>query len=33
VLWASPPCVCHAPAGGQKREEQIRAELDATFDD
>ena len=33
VLWASPSCVWHSPAGGHKREEQIRAELDATFDD
>ena len=33
VLWASPSCVWHSPAGGHKRQEQIRAELDATFDD
>lgn len=33
VLWASPSCVWHSPAGGNKSEDQIRAELDATFDD
>jgi DNA (cytosine-5)-methyltransferase 1 len=33
VLWASPSCVWHSPAGGHKREEQICAELDAAFDD
>ena len=33
VLWAPPSCVWHSPAGGHKREEQIHAELDATFDD
>lgn len=33
VLWASPSCVWHSPAGGHKRDERARAELDATFDD
>lgn len=33
VLWASPSCVWHSPGGGHKNEDQIRAELDASFDD
>jgi hypothetical protein len=28
VLWASPECTWHSPAGGRKSEEQIRAQLD-----
>ena len=28
VLWASPECTWHSPAGGRKSQEQIRAELD-----
>jgi len=28
VLWASPECTWHSPAGGRKSEEQIRVQLD-----
>jgi DNA (cytosine-5)-methyltransferase 1 len=28
VLWASPECTWHSPAGGRKSQEQIRAQLD-----
>jgi DNA (cytosine-5)-methyltransferase 1 len=28
VLWASPECTWHSPAGGSKSQEQIRAQLD-----